>query len=159
MLHHFDPVFERTVAPKLDHIGFRMIPEPKGWIIPSKLYERDNVWFGADWDWRDCYLAVTVGRLFRIRDFLPRAIVRGPYHHEATAQREDIDRFLATHLGRVARELPDAVAHAVERWPATPALEKERWERSTGGAAAYAKYLSYLGGELTLANWPESRVP
>jgi hypothetical protein len=133
-----------------------MVTEPEGWMIPAKLYERENVWCSADWDWRDGYLAVAVGRLFRIRDFLPRAIVRGPYFHEATIKGQAPDGFLATHLTRVARELPDAVTQLDAQWPETPSLERERWNRSEKGAAGYARFLAALGDEITLANWPDT---
>jgi hypothetical protein len=145
----FDTAFAQLVAPVLDRLGFREIPQPPGWMIPSKLYLRDRTWFGADSDWRDGYIAVTIGRLFRIRDFLPRAIVRGPYHYEVSGQYLDS---VAHHLRRVAAELPEAIDHIDELFPLTSALERERWCQSEEGEAAYRRYLAALGPELT--DWP-----
>lgn len=145
----FDTAFAQLIAPVLDRLGFKEIPEPPGWMIPSKLYLRDKTWFGAESDWRDGYIAVTIGRLFRIRDFLPRAIVRGPYHYEVSGQYTDS---VAHHLRKLAAELPEAIDHIDERWPLTSALERERWCRSEEGEAGYARYLTALGPELT--DWP-----
>jgi|SRR6185503_715682 len=145
----FEAAFADHVAPVLDRLGFREIAEPPGWMIPSKLYLRDRIWFAAESDWRDGYLAFTIGRLFRIRDFLPRAIVRGPYHYEVSGQYQDsVDH----HLRKVAAELPDTIEHLEENWPRTPELERERWRRSEKGEAGYERYLGALGAELT--DWP-----
>ena len=122
-------------------------------MSPSRLYERDNSWFAVEWDLRDTYLHVALGRLFRFRDVMPRVVVRGPYVYEATGKREDPEAFLATHLPRVAQDLPDAVAHFHERLPNLAVLERERWEQSERGEAGYERYLASLGAELTLAEW------
>lgn len=145
----FETAFAQHLAPVLDRLGFREMPAPPGWIVPTRLYLRDKTWIGADSDWRDGDIAVTVGRLFRIRDFLPRAIVRGPYHYEVSGQYMDS---VAPHLRKVAAELPEAIEHIDERWPLTSALERERWCRSEEGEAGYARYLAALGPELT--DWP-----
>src|SRR5437868_4228563 len=102
----FDTEFGKHLAPILERLGFREVRGPQGWIVPSKLYFRDNNWFAAESDWRDGYLAFTLGRLFRFRDVLPRAIVRGPYRYEVSGQYQDA---VTRHLRKVATELPDAL--------------------------------------------------
>ena len=145
----FDTTFGKHVAPVLDRLGFREVGAPPGWIVPSKLYLRNKTWFAAESDWRDGYLAFTLGRLFRFRDVLPRAIVRGPYRYEVSGQYQDA---VALHLRKVAAELPDALQHVEENWSRTPELERERWRRSETGELDYERYVAALGAELT--DWP-----
>jgi hypothetical protein len=153
---HLERAFGRFLAPELSRLGFRSVTPPKGWHAPSKLYERNNCWFALEWDWQDNYIRAALGRLYRFQDVMPSVIVRGPYVYEAMANREDPEAFLAAHLPQVAQDLPDAVEHFDERLPTTSATERERWERSEGGEAAYQQYLAGLGGELTLLEWPGS---
>jgi len=156
---HFERTFTRLIAPQLATLGFRMVRPPKGWIAPNKLYERNNQWFGAEWDWQDNYLQVALGRLYRFQDVLPRVVVRGPYAYSAMGERETPDAFLAVHLTRVARELQEAVEHLEERLPASLTEERARWEGSSGdGKSRYAEFLSRVGGELTRIQWTGSQV-
>jgi hypothetical protein len=146
----FETAFTELLVPVLERLGFRQVPEPPGWMQPSKLYQQEGTWLGVELDERDGYVAITLGRLFRLRDVMPRAIVRGPFHYEVTGQYEQ--SALARLLQRVGTELPDAAKNLEKRWPSTPALEHQRWVRSTKGEAGYARYLAALGPQLTV--WP-----
>ena len=155
----FETAFERLVDPQLRVFGFRQIAPPDGWIAPARLYERTNTWFATSWDWRDLYLDVALGRLFRFRDVLPRAIVRGPYRRSVTCPRDDVDRFLAAELEHVVQELPQQLEHLEERLPQaliadrTAPLGATKQDRQV-----VAEYAARLGRQLSLEDWKGSRV-
>lgn len=75
----FNILFESIVAPKLLLLEFEKIILPEGWISPEYLFEKDGVWFGCSWDWRDHYLEIDLGHLFYFEDVMPRVIVQNTF--------------------------------------------------------------------------------
>lgn len=155
----FERTFEQTVAPVLFGLGFREVRPPHDWIAPTKLFESENRWFGASWDPRELYLDVALGQLFRFRDVLPRAIVRGHYRHSASCTTENTEGFLANHLMQIAQEIPAAlerfearVVEALEtdRTPSEHATRRER--------RVFREYRVRVGDPIDLKSWSGSQI-
>lgn len=155
----FETTFARLVEPVLFGLGFREVRPPVGWMAPAKLYEFENKWFGASWDWRDQYLEVRLGRLFRFRDVGPRAIVRGHYHHDADCTDESTEDFLTKHLMRVGQDVPMALEEFDERLAAAHEAEQTLPEGATKkDRRLFAECAVRLGGPIALEDWIGSRV-
>lgn len=73
----FQQEVQRILIPKLLSLGFERIKIKDHWFYPTFLYEHNDIWFGASWDWRDNYLEVDLGRLFFFKDVLPSVIIIG----------------------------------------------------------------------------------
>ena len=74
----FESKIKQIILPKLTALGFDRIIIKDNWICPKFLFERNDIWFGASWDWKDDYLEINLGRLFFFRDVLPSIIIIGP---------------------------------------------------------------------------------
>ncbi len=68
----------QIVAPKLKDLGFQEVLL-KECMHPEILFNRDRIWLGASWDYRDQYLEVELGHLYWFKDVMPRVIVLGDY--------------------------------------------------------------------------------
>ncbi len=75
----FMTLFESILEPKLRNSGFERVILAAGWISPEYLFEKDGIWFGCSWDWRERYLEIDLGHLFFFEDVLPSVIVYGPF--------------------------------------------------------------------------------
>jgi hypothetical protein len=140
-------------------LGFREVQPPDGWIAPARLFECQDRWFGASWDWRDLYLEIALGRLFRFRDVLPRVIVRGPYCHNVDCKDQDVERFLTVQLTSVGQALPSALEQFDAQLSA--ALQADRIppkDATKQGRRVFAEYAIRIGDPLTLEEWKGSRV-
>lgn len=73
----FEKKVKQVLQPKLFLLGFERIRIKGDWFAPKFLYEHNDIWLGASWDWRDHYLEIDMGRLFLFKDVLPRVIVIG----------------------------------------------------------------------------------
>jgi hypothetical protein len=74
----FHQALSRTLKPKLESFGFKEVVL-KDCIQPEFLFNRDELWFGASFDYRDRYLSLELGRLYWFQDVMPRVIVLGDY--------------------------------------------------------------------------------
>jgi len=74
----FCQALDRILRPKLESLGFKEVVL-KDCIQPEFLFNRDELWFGASFDYRDRYLSVELGRLYWFQDVMPRVIVLGDY--------------------------------------------------------------------------------
>jgi hypothetical protein len=74
----FCQTLDRILKPKLESLGFKEVVL-KDSIQPEFLFNRDELWFGASFDYRDRYLSVELGRLYWFQDVMPRVIVLGDY--------------------------------------------------------------------------------
>jgi hypothetical protein len=141
------------ILPVLEPHGFQRIKEPDGWITPGVLFESQNRWFGASWDWRDKYLEACLGRLFLFRDVLPRVIVRGPLSVAETSTGENDADFVRTVLGRVAARLPEVLEHFDEVYPPSIGLTELTASPDKGVRKAAREFSRFLGSEVTLEEW------
>lgn len=73
----FESEIKQVILPKLSALGFDRIILKDNWIYPKFLFEHNDIWFGASWDWKDNYLEIDLGRLFFFKDVLPRVIIIG----------------------------------------------------------------------------------
>ena len=79
-------------------------------MVPAQLFESQNRWFTAGWDWRDRVLDVKLGRLLQYHDVFPSVIIQGPVKYFRVASSEQaVDEFLVRQLSEVAALLPAAV--------------------------------------------------
>jgi hypothetical protein len=155
----FERTFKRLLTPPLRTLGFREVLPPDRWIAPMKLFESKNRWFGASWDWRDRYLDVALGRLFRYRDVLPRVIVRGPYRRDTLCGNQDAEEFLMKQFTDISRELPGALEHFEEQLPAALRADLIPREDATADERrVHAEHIVRIGDPLTLEGWKGSRV-
>ena len=155
----FEATFGRSVKPVLLGLGFREVRPPDGWIAPAKLLECDKRWFGASWDSREKYLEVALGGLFEFRDVLPRAIVRGHYHHNADCLDENVQDFLTNHLTRVGQEIPKALDQFEKRLASALEADRVPSEGATRKLRrVFADYVVRIGDPITLEEWIGSQV-
>lgn len=157
-------LFEKSVMqilqPKLFSLGFERIRIKDGWIAPTFLYEHNDIWLGASWDWRDHYLEIDLGRLFLFKDVLPRVIVIGTIAINDIQARElkafdEYETYFQEMFTRVNADLEDRVrlfeiefAEALVRKtnPGPRASKKERQYRRI--------FLQHLGNPIKRANLP-----
>ena len=74
----FQELIAGIVVPKLSALGFQEVLL-KHCMHPEVLFNRDRIWFGASWDYRDQYLEIELGHLYWFKDVMPRVIVLGDY--------------------------------------------------------------------------------
>ncbi len=74
----FDTSFESILSPTLSDLGFARI-RLKDCMHPEYLFRKSTMWFGLSWDYRDFYLAVSLGKLHWFSDVMPRVVVIGDY--------------------------------------------------------------------------------
>ncbi len=156
----FENKVKQVLQPKLFSLGFERIRIKDGWIAPTFLYEHDDIWLGASWDWRDHYLEIDLGRLFLFRDVLPRVIVIGTIAINDVQARElkdseDYETYFQEIFTRVNADLDDRVrlfetefAEALARKtdPGPHASKKEKQYRRI--------FLEHLGKPVTRADLP-----
>ena len=155
----FERIFKRVLAQPLGTLGFREVVPPDGWIAPMKLFESNNRWFGASWDWRDRYLEVALGRLFRYGDVLPRVIVRGPYRRDTSGGNQDAEEFLTKEFTVVSEEIPGILDRFEEQLPAALRADVAPREDATADERRWlAEHIRRIGDPLTLEEWKGARV-
>jgi hypothetical protein len=155
----FERTFKRVLGPPLRAHGFREVVPPEGWIAPMKLFELNDRWFGASWDWRDRYLEVALGRLFRYGDVLPRVIVRGPYRRDTLCGNQDAEEFLTKQFADVSHELPGILERFDEQLPVALRADVIPREGATADERRWlGEHVRRIGHPLTLEEWKGSRI-
>ena len=104
------------VAPKLKDLGFKEVLL-KECMHPEILFNRDRIWLGASWDYRDQYLEVELGHLYWFKDVMPRVIVLGEYGSYVTEFKKlksDDPDFLT----KVAKTIRDSIDCALRTYEA-----------------------------------------
>ena len=101
----FRQAFAEIVEPVLRARAFQRFAKPRGWMAPAELFEANERWFGASWDWRDQYLEVDLGHLFEFRDVMPRVIILGPLRRGIDCSQHP-EGFVSEQLAAVALQVP-----------------------------------------------------
>jgi len=156
----FSEAFHELPQPVLAEQGFRRVLPPRGWFAPAKLFESQNRWFGASWDWRDRVLDVDLGRLFQYHDVFPRVIIQGPMKHFRVASSEQaVDEFVVRQLSEVAALLPAALEsfdakldESLREARTLPTGSNKKTRR------IFAEHLSRIDKPLRIAEWTGCRI-
>ncbi len=74
----YQKIIKKNLQPKLKQLGFKEI-KLKDCMRPEVLYNKERIWFGSSWDYRDQYLDLSLGHLYWFKDVMPRVIVLGNY--------------------------------------------------------------------------------
>ena len=69
---------ENALSPWMRQRGFECIHLHRC-VRPEVLFHCSGVWFGTSWDWRERVLDMALGRLYWLKDVMPRVIVLGQY--------------------------------------------------------------------------------
>jgi hypothetical protein len=112
----FQRLMAEIAGSKLDALGFQEVLL-KDCMHPEILFNRDRIWFGASWDYRDQYLEVELGHLYWFKDVMPRVIVLGDYGSyvsELKKLKQDEPHFLS----KVAETIRDTFDSALRTYEA-----------------------------------------
>lgn len=107
----FQIEMRKIVAPKLRSLGFSEVTL-KDCIGYEILFNKDRLWFGASWDYRDQYLEVELGHLYWFKDVMPRVIILGSYDAYGSKLKSlsvETDQYLT----RVAELVRDSIEGAL----------------------------------------------
>jgi len=149
----FTSVVDEVIVPVLEPHGFRRVEKPDGWITPGVLFESNNRWFAASWDWRDRYLDAVLGRLFLFSDVLPRVIVFGPLSVAKTGDAEPDEVFVRRELSDVALRLPAVLERFDELYPPSVVMSESTASPDRAMRKAAREFVRLLGPEITLEEW------
>jgi len=142
----FQKELDRTLRPKLETLGFREVVL-KDCMQPEFLFNKDRLWFGASFDYRDQYLETDLGRLFWFKDVMPRVIVLGDYGSYCPKLKSlplDADNSLSVVATTIRESIENAVLIYNQRY------EKILAETKNPKKLAYAKeFFIHLGDEVS----------
>ena len=150
----FIEVASSIVRPIVEPHGFRPVARKAGWLAPTVLLESGNRWFSAEWDWRDQYLQVDLGRLYLFDDVMPRVIVHG-----ASLVAEELD---PSDVGAKLTWAAEQAVVGLEHFAKLLAASRARVTATpTAGTVsqrqrkATREFLRHLGTEISLAQWQD----
>ena len=135
-----------VVGSKLSVLGFQEV-FLKDCIHPEVLFNRNRIWFGASWDYRDQYLEVELGHLYWFKDVMPRVIVLGDYGSyvpEIKKLQQDDSRYLT----KIAETIRDTIESALSTYEQR--YEQILAERKNPQKLKYRnEFFTHLGSEVS----------
>ena len=142
----FQKEIQNTLTPKLEALGFEEV-SLKDCIHPEVLFNKDRLWFGASWDYRDQYLEVDLGHLYWFQDVMPRVIILGNYSTYCSRLKSlppDADNYLKRVAESVRDSIEDAMAVYNKRYDEILATSK-----NPKNLKYRAEFFSHLGSEVS----------
>lgn len=158
----FKKIFNEKLIKKLVDLGFQEIKIKDDWIHPELLFEKNGIWFGASWDWRDMILEIDLGKLYIFEDVMPRVIIRGSYDVYlkikgiTTKEARDFSEFEDFFEFKL-NEVADTIDEVLENIETYLTKEQEyliKLNSDKKGRKRLRDYLSHLGKEIGKEDLP-----
>lgn len=158
----FKKIFNEKLIKKLVGLGFQEIKIKDDWIHPAFLFEKNGIWFGASWDYRDMILEIDLGKLYFFEDVMPKVIIRGSYNVYLkikgiiTKEMQDFVKF-EDFFEFKFNEVTDTIDEILENIETYLAKEQEyiiKLNSDKKGRKRLREYFSHLGKETRKEDLP-----
>jgi hypothetical protein len=114
------------LCPALTALGFREVLLERC-MCPEKLFQSTGAWFGTSWDDRERCLDLRLGKLYWMKDVMPRIIVVGKYRDYSPQLPKEDPKDTAELISRV-RSVAESFPRALDYYRRHPELE-EKWKQ------------------------------